>query len=376
MNVKVIGLGFGDEGKGLFTDYLATKIKDGLIVRFSGGHQVGHMVNTGGIRHVFSNFGSGTLRGVPTYWSKECTVDPVGLTKELSELKSKGVKPTILIDSLCPITTPFDKEANLKWDIEKKHGTVGVGFGKTIEREENFYSLKFIDILYPEIFIEKLSNIEKYYGSLPVDVTEFFSAVKEVRTLLHNNENIYIVLNEKERDNLLHSGKYNLIYEGSQGLMLDPKLGFFPHVTRSNLIPPVHKKTWETFYFITRAYGTRHGNGYLPNENEPFDIKVNPNEINTDYGIQGKFRRAMLDVSLLKYSYSRYLATQRTEELSTNVLVITCLDHLKNFKFTFEGEVFEFDTKEKFCEAISNMVGIISYYMVDGDTVNNVYRAR
>ena len=72
-NFVIIGLGFGDEGKGLITDYFCSKLKNPLVIRFSGGHQVGHTVIYNDIRHMFSNFGSGTLRNIPTYWSKFCT---------------------------------------------------------------------------------------------------------------------------------------------------------------------------------------------------------------------------------------------------------------------------------------------------------------
>jgi adenylosuccinate synthase len=68
------------------------------VIRFSGGHQAGHTVVTDDTRHVFSNFGSGTLRGVPTYWSKFCTVEPIGLLNELDALKIKGYNPILYID--------------------------------------------------------------------------------------------------------------------------------------------------------------------------------------------------------------------------------------------------------------------------------------
>lgn len=91
MRKAVIGLGFGDEGKGITTDYLCSKTKNPLVVRFCGGSQVGHTVVHNGIRHVFSSFGSGTLRGVPTYWSHKCALDPIGMLNELDVLKEKGI---------------------------------------------------------------------------------------------------------------------------------------------------------------------------------------------------------------------------------------------------------------------------------------------
>ena len=64
----VVGLGFGDEGKGITTDYLCSQNANSLVVRFSGGQQCGHNVCLGELSHVHSNFGSGTLRGVPSFF--------------------------------------------------------------------------------------------------------------------------------------------------------------------------------------------------------------------------------------------------------------------------------------------------------------------
>ena len=72
----VIGSNFGDEGKGLTVDYLCHQ-GAGVVVRFNGGAQAGHTVCLDRLRHVFSHFGSGTLRGVPTYLSQFFIVNPI-----------------------------------------------------------------------------------------------------------------------------------------------------------------------------------------------------------------------------------------------------------------------------------------------------------
>ena len=80
----VLGSLLGDEGKGITTDYLCKKNPFGtIVVRFSGGHQAGHNVKIGKVSHVHSNLGSGTLRGVPSYFSEHCTFYPVTLENEL-----------------------------------------------------------------------------------------------------------------------------------------------------------------------------------------------------------------------------------------------------------------------------------------------------
>ena len=71
MLTAIIGANYGDEGKGLLTDYYAAKSKHSVVVRFNGGPQAGHTVVTPeGKRHVFSHYGSGTLAGAQTFLSK------------------------------------------------------------------------------------------------------------------------------------------------------------------------------------------------------------------------------------------------------------------------------------------------------------------
>ena len=169
-NKAVIGLGFGDEGKGLFTDYLCSQVINPLVIRFSGGQQAGHTVVYEGVRHVFSNFGAGTLRGAPSYFAKTCTIDPVGIVNELSVLLDKGVTPLLFIDSHCPVTTPFDIRYN---QANNQHGSCGVGVGATFNREEHYYSLTFGDLFYPWVLKTKLEAIKSFYGNEELDLTNF-----------------------------------------------------------------------------------------------------------------------------------------------------------------------------------------------------------
>jgi len=362
MKRAVIGLGFGDEGKGLTTNYLAKDAE--AVVRFSGGQQAGHMVNFNGIRHVFSNFGSGSLRKLPTYWHKTCTFDPHGTINELEVLEKKGVNlEPLYVHSETPVTTPFDKHANIVRDKELQHGTVGLGVGKTLEREKNFYSLKFEDLFYKNIFTEKLSQIENYYGfSIPEDEYErFLSDVVEVT----NNYLIFPFYNNEAIPE-------NVIYEGSQGLMLDPHIGFFPNVTYSNLVPP---KNLNEYYLVTRAYTTRHGNGYMPNEEEYFPIKKNPTETNKNDGIQGIFRRRILDVSTLEYAMNKIASVLIT---GTPKLVITCLDHLYEdyYDFMYNNKRYKYNSVEEFVSKIQELLSdIIDYvYVSFSDESDNIIK--
>ena len=222
-NKAVIGLGFGDCGKGLTTDYLCSQAQNPLVIRYSGGQQAGHTVNHKGISHVFSNLGSGSLRGVPTYWSKYCTFDPIGLFNELEALKDKGIVPTIYIDANSPVTTPFDSHHNQKSATDLENGTCGVGVGSTLKREEDYYSLTFSDLFNATVLEIKLKNIRAYYGCDMVELYRFMTCVNAIIQM----ENVILVED-------IPLG-YEYIFEGSQGLLLDKNIGFFPNVTRSNV---------------------------------------------------------------------------------------------------------------------------------------------
>ncbi len=310
----VVGLGFGDEGKGLVTSWLCSKVKNPIVVRFNGGHQAGHTVVYNGKRHVFSNFGSGTLQGVPTYWSKYCTFEPLGVMREYEKLES----PTLFVNPLCPITTPYDIHRNIKLEEMYEHGSVGVGFGATIERQEAGYKLFYRDLFFKDIFLEKVKNIANYYGNPDIDLSHWLDACFRVYELTLPSY-----------DSIIHAEGQTPIFEGAQGIMLDQDYGLFPHVTRSSTTTKNALEMYgatEVFY-VTRSYQTRHGNGWMSNENpEKITLVNNERETNVFNMHQGDFRTSELDPFLLSYAilcdrdYSRHLRKN---------LVITCMDQHK-----------------------------------------------
>ncbi len=111
----VIGLNFGDEGKGARVNYLCSNRQKPLVVRFSGGHHVGHTVELkDGRRHVFHSFGSGTLKSAPTFWSKYCTIYPITFMKEYTDIKNSfDILPVSYFDPNVAITTIWDVMYNL-----------------------------------------------------------------------------------------------------------------------------------------------------------------------------------------------------------------------------------------------------------------------
>ena len=358
----VIGAGFGDEGKGLFTDYLCRSAEQPLVIRFSGGQQAGHTVIFDGVRHVFSNFGAGTLQGVPCYFSRFCTIDPVGIVNELDTLLAQGAEPLLYIDGACPVTTPYDICYNQQ---HHPHGSCGVGVGATLNREEHFYSLTFADLFYPWVLETRLELIKEFYqGYTDVVLEDFLQCC----SLISRSPWV-------EMSRGIPSGQFSdYIYEGSQGLLLDQHYGFFPYVTRSNTgtknILSLCGEHSPELYLITRAYQTRHGKGPLSHEALPHNIKKNPLETNICNPFQGEFRRSLLDLSLLEYALARdnLIAADLNKSL-----VITCLDHMRDeYRFILNGQIIHCDNEQDFVQRIAEQLRIRTVYTSSSDTADMI----
>jgi adenylosuccinate synthase len=342
----VIGLGFGDEGKGATVNWLSSLMPDAIVVRYSGGHQAGHHVKEGKMEHIFSNFGSGTLRGLPTFWSKHCTVDPVALRRECGILLNKGIKPKIYISGKCPITTPYEKYSNQDDSTTLKHGSCGVGVFATLLREKKMYHLLAEDLAFSAAWMVKLQMIANTHPTKAITTKascEFHDAVDWMCATTY----VRVV------DKMDVTGS-DVIFEGSQGLMLDQDIGFFPHCTPSSVgsagvakIEPGYVRK----YYTTRAYCTRHGTGPYYQTMLHDAIKPGSYDATNQYnGYQGTMKASLLDLDILKY------ALYKDGKQVDDVLVVTCLEHMNKYKYIEDGVVKEYagNTPEGYCRMLSN----------------------
>lgn len=369
----VIGIGFGDEGKGLTTNYLCSQINPEnkkLVVRFSGGHQAGHTVIHENKKHIFSSFGSGTLQGVPTYLTEKVVIDPISIINELKVLQEKKVENIKLyINRSSFVSTPYDKYMNTNSKENLKNGTCGVGIGTTIQREEDHYHLHFEDLFNRVVLDIKLNLIEKYYKSKNIPklvLTDFLNSIQYIK----DHPEIFECVSD-----IPHSDNY--IFEGSQGLLLDQEYGFFPHVTRSNtgfknlkdLIKygskyRVYLKPAQ-FYYVTRAYQTRHGNGPITNSEYELKLKNTEEETNVKNNYQGEFKKSVLDLNLLLYSLNKDI--EEHNDVIIKNLVITCIDQLEEFTYTIDSVLYKEKNKEDF------VTSIIDYFSDHKVFFENVY---
>lgn len=361
----VIGAGFGDEGKGLFTDYFSSMTERSVVIRFNGGAQAGHTVTTPeGKRHVFSHFTSNLfLDNARCYFSKYFIVNPVVFFKELNELNELGIKPVIAAHDDCYITTPYDMMIN-QWleksrGDHKRHGSCGLGIGETIHRSEvankplqlkdteSLIRLREKMIIISNFFEKRVRELglQKYYKEAGIILHEklidrFMEDIIEMKRYINIGVN-----------NLKHSffKDYEIIFEGAQGLMLDQVMGDFPHVTRSNtglknVIQICNEndiKELDVLY-ATRCYKTRHGAGVLSHEltEKPYpDIKDKTN-IPNEY--QGTLRFAYLDVNELLSYIKKDIDSIKNEsnKIKINKIIgITCLDQTREVSFYLDGRL-------------------------------------
>lgn len=341
-NIKiVIGANFGDEGKGLMTDYFChqfSKDDEVLNVRFNGGAQAGHTVITANDkRHVFSHIGAGSFNpNVITYLSPDFIVNPILLKKEMNTFyKEFGVKPTILIDSRCRITIPQDMMLNqiVERSRSNKHGSCGVGINETIKRCNNRkYSLdsfdldligkdkeliqiaarKFIKKIRAEYLVDRLKELN--VSSISVDEMRLLYDDDIVDRYLEDLEEILFLCYVVETKDIL---KYdNIVFEGAQGLLLsEDNRSYFPHLTPSatgskyiiNLLKELKISECDLeVCYVSRSYFTRHGAGRF--ETECPKNYINQDIIDTtnfENEFQGNFRYGFFDKDLFIFETSK-----------------------------------------------------------------------
>jgi len=377
----VIGAQFGDEGKGRVTDHYAAEAGcDGIVIRFNGGAQAGHTVVTpDGLRHVFSHVGSGAFAGAATFLSRFFVSNPILFLKEMAILAAKGVEPAIYVDPQSPVTTPYDMMINQIVERERggnRHGSCGVGFGETIERNLTpAYALTVADLADLSALAAKLDAIRRDYAPVRLARLGFADAFVRNADLFRSDAILEHYVADAQRfvetvavaDARTATRGRHLLFEGAQGLLLDQDRGFFPHVTRSNtglrnvltLAEELDLERLEVTY-ATRAYSTRHGAGPLPRElpEKPFPGVVDATNVPNAY--QGTLRFGWLDLDVLRDAIAEDLADAvRLPGLSIKTrLAITCLDQVGDEKVTYySGGMWRRASIEAFVAAVSRTVG-------------------
>jgi adenylosuccinate synthase len=319
----VTGAGYGDEGKGLMTDFFCNKLSENskvLNVKVNGGAQAGHTVcrldkeNKQYKHWVFRQYGSGTFTGADTYLLDTFMVNFSELLKERQMLREiYKINTKLYIDKRCRVTLPSDVLMNRCVEDHRtnRHGSCGLGIYETFHRNNDFKAITIKDII-KEFLKGNQSEFENYLYQLANSYFEYrmseiigtdninISAVEKDK-MLHEDEKMnkefvdslveIIKCDDIEfvenLDELIIKNKYNaLVFECSQGLELDQyNERNFPHLTPSNtgLFDVAHaindNKTLQNSEiencFVTRSYKTKHGAGFFIEENNDIQKQFN-----------------------------------------------------------------------------------------------------
>ncbi|WP_052090730.1 adenylosuccinate synthetase [Desulfosporosinus sp. HMP52] len=360
----VIGANFGDEGKGLLTDYFcsAFPVREKVLnVRFNGGAQAGHtVVKSDGRRHVFSHFGSGSFNeNNLTYLSRYFILNPMLFVKEYKVLESKGVVPKVYIHKDCLVTFPCDVMINQMVEAHRdknRHGSCGVGIYETIKRTSNHQKTT---IGYIQENFDQLANM--ITGTIQVYVPQ---RLDELNTELTDSEwemirngnitenycaDLLFMLQHTEivEDNIINEYD-NIVFEGAQGLLLDAdNLEYYPHLTPSNTgiknaieILSVVNACDLSICYVTRSYFTRHGAGLFKTLCDSWDLKPEglTDKTNQTNAYQGNFKYGYFDVAAFQHSVEKDLGfLNRTAEVE---LAVTHLDETEGY-LILDGEKLE-----------------------------------
>lgn len=394
----VIGAGYGDEGKGLVTDYLTEKTGSRVVCRFNGGSQAAHTVNRAGYRHVFNTLSSGSLAGADTYLSNQFIVNPYVLFDELVTMSKNRKLPRVYCHPNARVTTIFDMVINNILEMSRgdgRHGSCGLGINETVVRcSESKYKLTVADLYNKDTLVHKLELIKNEW--VPHRLCQL--GLSHIVEKYHNCTN-HILLNDDFQfhaeqlrkicnrvlpvsTTLDHLVNDTVIFEGAQGLGLDQDLGHFPHVTRSytGLFGAIHAMGHFDVeeiqpVYVTRAYVTRHGAGPLEHDGEinslaHFDATNVPNTW------QGSLRFAPLDLSILRHmitkDWMRSVDASRITILPPHV-AISCLDQQDTiFSYDASGHHMCHDDPMKFIQYVEDQIGFRVKLASFGQTANDV----
>ncbi len=367
----VIGSNFGDEGKGLMTDYFCRKGEKVLNIRFNGGAQAGHTVVTpDGKRHVFSHIGAGTFAGADTYLSKFFIVNPMLFMKEYSFLSNKfNISPQIIVSRNAVVTLPCDMLINQLVEStrnKERHGSCGVGINETLVRSSyNEFKIQFADIHFeknPEYprnisytrsyMVNRIRNINKVYVSKRLEELGIKDIPNDFYEMLNNENLIYNYIDDfMSMYRICKTDCYfdeydTAVFEGAQGLLLDcNRDDYFPHLTPSDTGMKNVRELLKDFpqceteiCYVTRSYFTRHGAGRFKSENAEVQKQYNlKDKTNCFNEYQRNFRYGYFDLDEFIYTIKNDFKYINTDEKIS--LAVTHLDETDDKIICLDGNI-------------------------------------
>ena len=391
----LLGLCYGDEGKGKIVDYLAKDYD--VVARFGGGDNCGHTVYKDGTKIVLHLIPSGILNdSCLNIIGNGVVINPISLMKEIKMLQELGidVKSKIVISDKAHIITPLHiKKDSINEELRgsDKIGSTLKGIGPCYTDKASRDGYRMIDIkdkLFKHHFGMRFSSdcMRAYtptiYGGERLEITEFFEAIDFIKDIRIENTEILV-------NNLLDEGK-KVLAEGAQAVGLDIDFGSYPFVTSSITTTAgvcqglgVSPKRIGKVYGVIKAYTTRVGNGPFPTElNDEVGELIC--KIGNEYGsTTGRKRRCgWLDIDELNYNIMLCgvdsLVITKTDVLTGfDEVKIKCNGELSTFK-GWESLGFPVDDKNfvkflKFIEKNTSVKVELVSHGQDREDIINMY---
>ena len=348
----LVGIQWGDEGKGKVTDLLAERTD--YVVRYQGGNNAGHTIVVGDERYALHLVPTGILYPHCTpIIGPGVVVDPGVLLDEVDALTERGIDASKLrISGNAHVIMPYHLELDKVTERflgRNRLGTTKRGIGPAYADKAARIGIRMQDLLDEKIFSAKLDValkeknlvLTRVYGRLPVDDKE----IKELYFAYGDRLRRHIADTAAVVQRALDDGE-NVLFEGAQATMLDLDHGTYPFVTSSNPIAGgactgagVGPRDITSIIGITKSYCTRVGSGPFPTEADPADAEVLV-EAGGEYGTTtGRKRRCgWFDAVAARYAARLNTLTE---------LVVTKLDVLSAFEsipvcvaYSYEGERF------------------------------------
>ena len=311
----LLGLQWGDEGKGKIVDVLTPKYD--VVARFQGGPNAGHTLEFEGQKYVLRSIPSGIFQGGKVnIIGNGVVLAPDLFMNEAKELEKSGhpLKDRLLISKKAHLIMPTHRLLDAAQEALKgknKVGTTGKGIGPTYTDKVSRNGLRVGDIL--EDFEEKYQAHKARHEQMlkALNYTGYDLAETEQKWMegIDYLRQFSLVDSEHEVNRLIHEGK-SILCEGAQGTMLDVDFGSYPYVTSSNTVCAgaciglgIAPNKIGNVYGIMKAYCTRVGSGPFPTElfDETGDRIRN---IGHEYGaVTGRERRCgWIDLVALRYA--------------------------------------------------------------------------
>lgn len=343
MKVDVLlGLQWGDEGKGKIVDVLTPQYD--IIARFQGGPNAGHTLEFEGVKHVLHTIPSGIFHGnVVNLIGNGVVIDPVVFQKELEKLApfNIDIKHRLIVSRKAHLILPTHKLLDAASEASKGNNKIGStlkGIGPTYMDKTGRNGLRVGDIFLPsfhekyQALVEKHLNLLKHYEGFEFNLAELEGPWMEGIEILRG---LTAVDSEQYMNDAMKAGK-KILAEGAQGTMLDIDFGTYPFVTSSNTVTAgtctglgVAPSRIGDVIGIFKAYCTRVGSGPFPTELEN-EIGEKIRKEGREFGATtGRPRRCgWIDLPAMKYAIMingvTELAMMKADVLDTFETIRAC----------------------------------------------------